>query len=215
MSETLTLYTHPLSRGRVARWMIEETGLPYEARILDYGTGMKSPEYLAINPMGKVPALRHGEAVVTENAAICAYLAELVPERRLAPPEDSPTRAAYFRWLFFLAGPFESLMTAREAGALCEPVSAGYGREEDVLRALEQAVEGRKHLAGDHFTAVDLYAAACIGYYLRIGALAPRPAFVAFVQAHMSRPAALRAMEIDNALAPQHPNPNMPPAAAA
>ncbi len=215
MSETLTLYTHPLSRGRVARWMIEETGLPYVARILDYGADMKSPEYLAINPMGKVPALRHGEAVVTENAAICAYLAELVPERRLAPPEDSPARAAYFRWLFFLAGPFESMMTAKEAGALGEPVSAGYGREEDVLRALEQAVEGRTHLAGDHFTAVDLYAAACIGYYLRIGALAPRPAFVAFVQTHMSRPAALRAMEIDNALAPQHPNPNMPPAAAA
>jgi glutathione S-transferase len=215
MNESLTLYTHPMSRGRVARWMIEETGLPYEARILDYGSDMKSPEFLAINPMGKVPALRHGDAVVTENAAICAYLAELVPERRLAPPEDSPERAAYFRWLFFMAGPFEAFMTAKEAGALGKPASAGYGDQATLLRALEQAVEGRTHLAGDRFTAVDLYVAACLGYYLRIGALEPRPAFAAFAQAHMSRPAALRAMEIDNALIAQHPNPNVPAAAAA
>ncbi|MET1023592.1 MAG: glutathione S-transferase family protein [Pseudoxanthomonas sp.] len=215
MTETLILYTHPMSRGRVARWMIEETGLPYEAKILDYGTGMKSPDYLAINPMGKVPALRHGDAIVTENAAICAYLAELVPERRLAPPEDSPERAAYLRWLFFMAGPFEALITAKDSGALGKPASAGYGTEEDLLRTLEQAVDGRTHLAGDHFTAVDLYVAACLGYYLRMGAIAPRPAFVAFAQAHMSRPAALRAMEIDNALLQQHPNPNVPAAAAA
>ncbi len=215
MTETLILYTHPMSRGRVARWMIEETGLPYEAKILDYGTGMKSSEYLAINPMGKVPALRHGDAIVTENAAICAYLAELVPERRLAPPEDSPERAAYLRWLFFMAGPFEALLTAKDSGALGKPVTAGYGTEEDLLRTLEQALDGRRHLAGDRFTAVDLYVAACLGYYLRMGAIAPRPAFVTFAQAHMSRPAALRAMEIDNALVPQHPNPNMPAAVAA
>lgn len=215
MTETLTLYTHPMSRGRVARWMIEETGLPYQAQILDYGTAMKSPEYLAINPMGKVPALRHGDAIVTENAAICAYLAELVPERRLAPPEDSPERAAYFRWLFFMAGPFEALLTAKGSGTLAPPRTAGYGNEDDPLRTLEQAVAGRDYLAGNHFTAADLYVAACLGYYLRIGALAPRPAFVAFAQRHMSRPAALRAMEIDNALAPLHPDPDMSPAVAA
>lgn len=215
MHETLTLYTHPMSRGRVARWMLEETGLPYDTRILDYGAAMKAPDYLAINPMGKVPALVHGEAVVTENAAICAYLAELVPQRLLAPPEDSPERAAYFRWLFFMAGPFEALLTAKEAGALAKPVSAGYGSEDDLLRTLEQAVDGRIHLAGERFTAVDLYVAACLGYYLRIGALAPRPAFVAFAQAHASRPAALRAMALDNALMAQHPNPNMPAPVAA
>jgi glutathione S-transferase len=215
MNDPLILYTHPMSRGRVARWMIEETGLPYQAQIVDYGTAMKSSAYLAINPMGKVPALRHGDAVVTENAGICAYLAELVPERRLAPPEDSPARAAYFRWLFFMAGPFEALMTAKDAGAMGKPFTAGYGSEDDLLRTLEQAVAGRTHLAGDHFTAAELYVAACLGYYLRIGALAPRPAFVAFAQAHMSRPAALRAMEIDNALVPLHPNPNMPAPVAA
>ncbi|RXE39468.1 glutathione S-transferase family protein, partial [Xanthomonas perforans] len=95
MSTEIVLYTHPLSRGRVARWMLEETGLPYQTVILDYGTTMKAPDYMAINPMGKVPALRHGETVVTENAAICAYLADLVPERHLAPPPGSPARADY------------------------------------------------------------------------------------------------------------------------
>ena len=86
MSTTLTFYTHPMSRGRVVRWMLEEIGLPYETVLLDYDTGMKAPDYRAINPMGKVPAIRHGDTVVTENAAICMYLAELVPGKQLAPP---------------------------------------------------------------------------------------------------------------------------------
>ncbi|PZP58738.1 MAG: glutathione S-transferase [Pseudoxanthomonas spadix] len=215
MQDPLILYTHPMSRGRVARWMIEETGLPYEARIIDYGAPMKSPDYLALNPMGKVPALRHGEAIVTENAAICAYLAELVPERRLAPPEDTPERAAYLRWLFFMAGPFEAFLTAKDSGALAPAFTAGYGEERALLETLERAVDGRTHLAGDRFTAADLYVAACLGYYLRIGKLEPRPAFVAFAQAHAHRPAALRAGELDNALIPRHPNPNMPASVAA
>lgn len=102
MQEPLILYTHPMSRGRVARWMIEETGLPYEAKIIDFGAPMKSPEYLAINPMGKVPALRHGEAIVTENAAICAYLASWCPSaawhRRKTRPSARPTCAGCSSW---------------------------------------------------------------------------------------------------------------------
>ncbi|QDI04261.1 MULTISPECIES: glutathione S-transferase family protein [Xanthomonas translucens group] len=214
MSTEIVLYTHPLSRGRVARWMLEETGLPYSAQILDYGTTMKAPAYLAINPMGKVPALRHGAAVVTENAAICAYLADLVPERHLAPLQGSPARADYYRWLFFLAGPVEGLLTAKEGGALAPARSAGYGREADLLQTLEQAVAGREHLAGDHFSAADLYAAACLGYYLRSGLLEPRPAFVAFAQRHAARPAALRATAIDDALIAAHPHPGMPASVA-
>jgi len=210
MSHNLTLYTHPLSRGRVARWMIEETGLPYEAKVLDYGTTMKAPDYLAVNPMGKVPALKHGDVVVTENAAVCAYLADLVPEKGLAPAAGAPERAAYYRWLFFMAGPLEALLTAKEAGSLGDPVAAGYGTETDVLRTLDEALEGRRHLAGEQFTAADLYMAACLGYYMRIGALAPRPSFTAFVNAHMTRPAAQRAMALDDALVAQHPNPHMP-----
>ncbi|OAX56738.1 glutathione S-transferase family protein [Xanthomonas graminis] len=214
MSNEIVLYTHPMSRGRVARWMLEETGLPYSAQILDYGTTMKAPAYLAINPMGKVPALRHGAAVVTENAAICAYLADLVPERQLAPPPGSPARADYYRWLFFLAGPVEGLLTAKEGGALAPARSAGYGREADLLQTLEQAVADRDHLAGDRFSAADLYTAACLAYYMRIGLLEPRPAFAAFAQRHGDRPALLRASAIDAALLAAHQHPDMPASVA-
>src|SRR6516225_11637749 len=101
MAGDLVLYTNPMSRGRIARWMLEEVGQPYEVEVLEYGTSMKAPAYLAVNPMGKVPALRHGEAIVTEVAAICAYLADAFPQAGLAPPLADPRRAAYFRWLFF------------------------------------------------------------------------------------------------------------------
>jgi glutathione S-transferase len=210
MERTLTFYTHPMSRARIARWMLEETGLPYEEVALDFDTTMKSPEYLAINPMGKVPAIRHGDTVVTENAAVCAYLADLVPEKRLAPPAGSPERGAYYRWLFFLAGPVESLMTARQTGTLAPARGAGYGREEDVLRTLEQAVAGREYLAGDHFTAADLFMAAFLNYYMMIGVLEKRPAFQAYADRHAQRPAAIAANARDNALAAAQPQSGAP-----
>src|SRR5881275_1035487 len=103
MGDELTFYTHPMSRGRVVRWMLEEIGQPYRTEILEYGTMMKAPAYLAIHPMGKVPALRHGDAVVTETAAICAYLADAFPQAGLAPPLGDPLRAPYYRWLFLAA----------------------------------------------------------------------------------------------------------------
>ncbi|HZF79503.1 MAG TPA: glutathione S-transferase family protein [Rubrivivax sp.] len=196
----LTFYAHPMSRSRITRWMLEETGLPYDTVLLDYGTSMKAPEYLAINPMGKVPALRHGDTVVTENVAICMYLADLVPERRLAPPVGSPERGAYYRWLLFIAGPLEALLTARMAGPLAPARMAGYGEDGQALDVLEAALEGREHLAGVHFTAADLLAASVLGYYVEVGAIPPRPAFSAFVQRHADRPAALRATQIDDEL---------------
>src|SRR5215217_3626493 len=105
MPDELVFYTHPMSRGRIVRRMLEEIGQPYRTEILDYGTTMKAPAYLAINPMGKVPALRHGDAVATETAAICAYLADAFPQAELAPPAGDRLRAPYYRWLFFAAGP--------------------------------------------------------------------------------------------------------------
>ena len=104
MRDDLVFYTNPMSRGRIARWMLEETGQPYETVVLDYTTTLKAPAYLAVNPMGKVPALLHGDAVVTESAAICAYLADAFPQAGLAPPLTSKARAPYFRWLFFAGG---------------------------------------------------------------------------------------------------------------
>jgi glutathione S-transferase len=196
----LTFYTNPMSRGRIARWMLEETGLPYEEVLLDYASTMKAPEYLAINPMGKVPALRHGDTVVTESVAIGLYLADLVPEKRLAPPVGSAERGPYYRWLLFLAGPLEALLTAKHAGALASPASAGYGAEGDVVRVLEQAVAGKTHLAGDRFTAADLYMTAYLNFYMQFGMLDRLPAFEAFCVHHAERPAALKALARDEGL---------------
>ena len=200
MSAKLTFYTHPMSRGRVTRWMLEETGLPYDTVVLDYGTSMKAPEYLAINPMGKVPALKHGDTVITEQAAICMYLADLVPEKKLAPPVGSPARGSYYRWISFMA-PLEQLMVSKASGAaLPDARMAGFGTEKDLLDTLEAALKDREYLAGDTFTAADLLVAAYVGWYLQFKLLEPRPAFVAFAARHQQRPAALRAYAIDDAL---------------
>ncbi len=200
MTAPLTFYTHPMSRGRVARWMLEETGLPYDTVLLDYGTTMKAPEYCAINPMGKVPALKHGDTVITEQAAICMYLADLAPDKQLAPPVGSPERGSYYRWISFMA-PLEQLMAAKANGsALPKPEMAGFGTEQDLLDTLETALKDREHLAGNTFTAADLLVAAYVGWYLQFKLLEPRPAFIAFVETQKSRPASLRANAIDDEL---------------
>lgn len=199
MAESLTFYTHPMSRGRVARWMLEETGLPYETELLEYGTTMKAPEYRAINPMGKVPAIKHGDTVVTENAAIGLYLADLVPDKQLAPAVGSKERGPYYRWISFM-GPLEALMMAKQTGKLGEPMTAGYGSEADVMTTLEQAIGDREHLVGDRFSMADLLVSSYIGWYLQFKMLEPRDAFVRYAQLHSQRPAAVRANDIDNAL---------------
>ena len=207
MSPALTLYTNPMSRARVTRWMLEETGLPYDTVVLEYGTTMKAPAFRAINPMGKVPALTHGDTVVTENAAICQYLADLVPEKKLAPPVGSPARGPYYRWISFM-GPLEQLMVTKSTGGpLPDPGLAGFGTEADLVNTLEAAVKDRVHLAGDTFTAADLLVSAYIGWYLQFKLLEARPAFAQFVQHHCSRPAAVRAYELDG------PMPDKPAAA--
>ena len=201
MSE-LTLYTNPMSRGRVARWALEETGLPYDTELLEYGTSMKAPEYLAINPMGKVPAIRHGDTVVTENAAIGLYLADLVPEKKLAPPVGSLERGPYYRWISFM-GPLEQAMMSKITGAAPEPPQAGFGTVEDVVNTLDAAIGERDFLAGDHFSMADLLVSAYIGWYLQFKLLEPRESFVRYAGLHRNRPAALRAAEIDDALLPK------------
>ena len=130
MADELVLYTNPMSRGRVARWMLEEVGQPYKTEVLDYASTMKAPAYVAINPMGKVPALRHGDAVVTETAAICAYLADAFPQAGLAPPPGDRLRAPYYRWLFFAAGPVEAAVSNKALGF----VGAAGARADDGLR---------------------------------------------------------------------------------
>ena len=203
MAETLTFYTNPMSRGRVARWMLEEVGAPYETVVLDYASSMKAPDYLAINPMGKVPALRHGDAVVTECAAICAYLADAFPEAGLAPAPGTKERAAYYRWLFFAAGPVEAAVIDKALGvevpAEKQPM-VGYGSYDQLVDVLDHAVGEHEYLAGDRFSAADVYLGSQIGWGTQFGTLPKRPNFDAYLARIMGRPAALRARELDDKL---------------
>jgi glutathione S-transferase len=203
MADELVFYTHPMSRGRIARWMLEELGQPYRTEILDYGTSMKAPDYLAINPMGKVPAIRHGDTIVTECAAICAYLADAFPQAGLAPPPGDRQRGPYYRWLFFTAGPIEAAATNKALGvAIPEDRRrmVGYGSLADAQNALETAVSSRDYITGDRFSAADVYVGAQIGWGLRFGTLEKRPAFERYCERLSRRPAAMRANEIDDAL---------------
>jgi len=206
MADELVFYTHPQSRGRIVWWMLEEIGQPYRTELLEYGTTMKGPAYLAINPMGKVPAIRHGDMVVTEAAAICAYLADAFPAARLAPPPGDRLRGPYYRWLFYGAGPLEAAWTNKAMGFVAPPERermAGYGRFETVVDVLEQAVSRSEYLVGDTLTAADVYIGSGIGFGMQFGMIEKRPAFEQYCQQLSARPAALRAKEIDDALAAQ------------
>lgn len=203
MSDKLTFYTNPMSRGRIVRWMLEEVGQPYETVLLDYGTTMKAPEYLAKNPMGKVPALQHGDMVVTECAAICAYLADAFPAAGLAPPPGDKQRGTYYRWLFFGAGPVESMVSVKALGVEVPAEkrgTVGFGSAEDVHKALEYAVSKGDYLLGDRFSAADVYLGSQIGWGLQFGNIEKRPALTAYAARILGRPAAVRAREIDDAL---------------
>ena len=203
MANELVFYTNPRSRGRIVRWMLEEIGQPYRTEVLDYGTTMKAPAYLAINPMGKVPALRHGDVVVTEAAAICAYLADAFPQAGLAPPPGGRRRAPYYRWMFFSAGPIEAAVSNKAFGFVVPPEregTIGYGSFQRVMDTLEQAVSGGNYLVGDKFTAADVYAGSQIGFGLMFKTFEPRPAFQHYWQRITVRPAYVRARALDEAL---------------
>lgn len=197
----LTFYTNPMSRGRIVRWMLEEVGAPYETVLLDYAGSMKAPDYLALNPMGKVPAIVHDGRIVTEGAAICAYLAEAFPDAGLAPTPDE--RADYYRWMFFAAGPVEAAVTNRSLGVEVPADKrgmVGYGDYDAVVDTLERAVSSHPYIAGDRFTAADVYVGSQVGWGLMFGSLPKRDAFDAYIARVTGRPAAIRAREIDDAL---------------
>jgi glutathione S-transferase len=203
MSDELVFYTNPMSRGRIARWMLEETGQPYRTEILDFGTSMKSADYLALNPMGKVPAIAHRGVVVTEGGAICAYLADAFPQAGLAPPPGSPQRGLYYRWMFFAAGPIEAAVTNKALNIEIPDERkrmVGYGCYADVIDALDYAVSQNEFIAGDRFSAADVYFGSQIGWGLMFKTIEPRPALTAYWQRIAGRPAAIRAREIDDKL---------------
>lgn len=202
MKNSIILYTHPMSRGRTVRWVLEEIGCKYEEKILEFGSTMKEPAYLKVNPMGKVPALQHGQTNVTETVAICTYLAEAFPEAKLLPTalED---KAAFHRWMHFLSGPFEYAIMNKYCGF--EPNQQqkgmlGYGDFDLAVNTFAKALQGQKHLAGSQFTVLDLYATAALAFYMSMDMIPKLDAFTDFVNHHKDRPAAIKAAAMDNAL---------------
>ncbi len=205
MADDLVFYTNPMSRGRIARWMLEEVGHPYRTEFVDFGPRMKAPDYRALNPMGKVPTVVHGDTVVTECAAICAYLADAFPDAGLAP--DPARRGAYYRWMFFAAGPLEAAVVNQALGVEVPAERrgmVGYGKLGTMFDALEGALEAG-YIAGDAFSAADVYVGSQIGWGLRFGTFEARPAFTEYWGRISARPAALRANAIDDAAMPPRP----------
>jgi glutathione S-transferase len=196
MSE-ITFYHNPMSRGRIAHWMLEEVGAPYTVQLIDFEKQEnKSPQFLAINPMGKLPTIVHRKTVITEAAAVCAYLADAFPAAKLAPALDDPARGTYYRWLFFGAGCVEPAimdrMLSRPSG---RSASLGYGSYEDTLNALEQAVGNGEYILGDRFSAADVYVSSQIGWGMMTKGIEARPAFQAYVERTNQRPAVKRITE--------------------
>lgn len=199
--ESLVFYTNPRSRGRIVRWMLEEIGIPYRTEVVEFGPPMKTGDYLSINPMGKVPAIVHEGAIVTEAAAVCAYLADAFPDAGLAPPTSA--RADYYRWLFFVAGPVEAAVSNK---ALKVDIprdmqgTVGYGNYELVVETLAAAVSKQPFIAGDKFSAADVYVGSHVGWGLQFGTLPQRPEFQRYWDKLASRDACRRATELDDEL---------------
>lgn len=205
-AEEIVFYTNPMSRGRIVRWMLEEIGQPYRTEVMNYRENMKSPEYLAINPMGKVPAIVHRGVVVTEAAAICAYLADAFPAAGLAPALDDPLRGTYYRWLFFAAGPVEAAVSAKAMDLLAPPEKAGmvgYGSFEQMLETFEQAAASASPwLLGEQFSAADVYVGSQVLWGQMFKTLPECEAFTRYGERLRSRAAWQRAGALDDALIP-------------
>jgi glutathione S-transferase len=201
----LVLYHHPYSRAANAVWMLEEVGVEHELRWVDIMKGeQKGPELVALNPMGKLPVLSDGQAVVTESAAIGLYLADRYAPGRLAPAVNDPARASYLRWSLFAPSVLEPGSMAKAGGWEFKPSQAGWGEYEAMLGAMESAVQGREYLLGHQFSMADVIFGGTVRYMLRVKALEPRPILVSYVERLSARPALKRADERNAAIAKAH-----------
>jgi glutathione S-transferase len=193
----LIFYTNPQSRGRIVRWMLEEVGQPYETEIIPYDQ-LKSDSYLAVNPMGKVPAIKHRGRVVTECAAICAYLADIFPGAGLVPRDEE--KADYYRWFFYAAGPVEAAVSNKAMGWEPTPERErmfGYGNFDKVVTVLDELFSGRDYVCGERFTAADVYVGSQIMFPMQFGMLPERDSFTRYRDRLQVRDAYKRANEID------------------
>jgi len=193
----LIFYTNPQSRGRIVRWMLEEVGEPYETEIIPYDE-IKSDRYLAVNPMGKVPAIKHDNHVVTECAAICAYLADVFPDAGLGPRANE--KADYYRWMFYAAGPIEAAVSNQAMGWVPTPERErmfGYGNFDKVVAVLDELLSNRDYVCGNRFTAADVYVGSQIMFPMQFGMLPEVDGFVRYRERLQGRDAYKRANEID------------------
>ena len=202
----LIFYTNPQSRGRIVRWMLEEIGQPYETELIPYDE-MKSERYLAIHPLGKVPAIKHRGHVLTECAAICAYLADVFPEAGLGPRDEE--KADYYRWLFFAAGPLEAAVSNQAMGWQVPPERErmfGYGNFDRAIAAMDELLSQHDYVCGDRFTAADVYVGSQIMFPLQFKMLPEKDNFLRYRDRLSARPAYHRANEIDERIiAESHP----------
>jgi glutathione S-transferase len=208
----LIFYTNPQSRGRIVRWMLEEVGQPYETEVIAYDQ-IKSERYLAVNPMGKVPSIKHGGHVVTECAAICAYLADVFPQAGLGPRDDE--KADYYRWLFYAAGPVEAAVSNKAMGWEPTPERErmfGYGNFDKVIAVLDELFSLRDYVCGDRFTAADVYVGSQIMFPMQFGMLPERESFVRYRERLQQRDAYKRATQIDEDIIAQQAQPQPQPA---
>ena len=194
----MQLYWSPRSRSFTALWLMEETGAPYERVLTDTSTGaQKRAEYLAINPMGKVPALKDGDATLAEAAAICAYVAERFPEAGLAPALGDPARAKYLYWLFFAPGCIEPAMVQVATRMEMNSVAAGWGEANRVFDVLDRALQQGPWLLGEKFSAADVIVGSGLNFAVRLFKMIPsRPSFDRYIAACSARPAFQRASVI-------------------
>ena len=197
----IIFYHNPMSRGQIIRWMLEEVGAPYDTELLDYASSMKSEEYRAINPMKKVPAIAHNGRVVTEAAAICAYLADVYPEAGLAARDDE--KADYYRWMFFAAGPLEQAVTNNFAGfkgSEQQQRMFGYGHYDLAVNTLADHLAGRHFVCGSRFTAADVYVGSAVMWGTQFGTLPKLEPFTAYGERLSQREAYQRGKDEDNRL---------------
>jgi glutathione S-transferase len=194
----MKLYWSPRSRSFSTLWLMEETGQPYERVLTDITKGAQTtPEYLAINPMGKVPALRDGEATLAEAAAICAYVTERYPEAKLAPPPGDPLRAKYLYWLFFAPGCIEPAMVQVATKIEMNPVAAGWGDAQRVFDVLDAALAKGPWILGETFSAADIAIGSSLNFAVRLfNMVQARPSFDRYIDACAARPAFQRATAI-------------------
>jgi glutathione S-transferase len=200
----LTLYHASPSRSSVVRWMLEETGEPYDLHLLKLSEGEQhKPDYLTVNPMGKVPALKHGDAVITEAAAICAYLADEFPEAHLNIPVGDPRRGVYLKWLFFGPSCIEPAITDRAFPRAEQPRRGmlGYGDFDTVMDVVAKAVAKGPYLMGEQFTAADVVIGSGLRWGMMFNLLPKQAEFVDYVQRLERRPALQRATALDQQLA--------------